>query len=104
MSSPHLNEDMPNLIRRLFQGRQLDALGEIVRRYRPRLRTLAKHRLARDQIPEAFYDPDDLLSSSLGIMTRLVLEGRLGSIDDVDGFWRLYQRSWHGKSPRRVTH
>ena len=92
--SIHLqNEDMPNLVRRLFQGRQLDALGEIVRRYYPRLRSLAQLRLERAQIPQAFYEPDDLLNSGLGVLIRLALSGRVEAIDDVDGFWRLYRKA-----------
>jgi hypothetical protein len=86
------NDDMPGLVRRFFRDRQLDGLGEIVRRYYPRLRALARRRLEREQIAESEYEPDEALNSALGKMIFLVLSGRVESIDGVDGFWRLYRR------------
>jgi hypothetical protein len=85
-------EDMPGLVQRFFRDRQLDGLAEIVRRFYPRLRDLAKRRLARERIAEAVYEPDEALNSALSKMIFLVLSGRVESIRDVDGFWRLYRR------------
>jgi ECF sigma factor len=87
-----VDADMPELVRRFFQGRQLDGLGEIVRRHYARLRDLARRRLEREQIAEAVYEPDEALNSTLDRMIRLVLSGRVESIEGVDGFWRLYRR------------
>jgi ECF sigma factor len=86
------NEDMPGLVRRFLQGRQLDGLGEIVRRYYPRMRDLARRRIERERIAEAVYEPDEAINSTLDKMIRLVLSGRVESIEGVDGFWRLYRR------------
>ncbi len=87
-----VDEDMPELVRRFFQGRQLDGLGEIVRRHYSRLRDMARRRLEREKIAEAVYEPDEALNSTLDKMIRLVLSGRVESIEGVDGFWRLYRR------------
>src|SRR5271165_820458 len=92
MSPEQANDDMPGLVRRFFRDRQLDGLGEIVRRCYPRLLGLAKRRLARERIAEAVYEPDEALNSALSKMIFLVLSGRVESIDGVDGFWRLYRR------------
>ena len=92
MSPEEANDDMPGLVRRFFRERQLDGLGEIVRRCYPRLRDLARRRLKRQQIAEFEYEPDEALNSDLGKMIFLVLSGRVESIEDVDGFWRLYRR------------
>jgi ECF sigma factor len=92
MAADLVNEDMPGLVRRFFQGRQLDGLGEIVRRCYPRLRDLARRGLERERIAEAVYEPDEALNSTLDRMIRLVLSGRVESIEGVDGFWRLYRR------------
>jgi flagellar biosynthesis/type III secretory pathway chaperone len=92
MAQDLVDEDMPELVRRFFQGRQLDGLGEIVRRHYSRLRDLARRRLEREQIAEAVYEPDEALNSTLDKMIRLVLSGRVESIEGVDGFWRLYRR------------
>jgi ECF sigma factor len=92
MPPERANDDMPGLVRRFFRDRQVDGLAEIVRRYYPRLRDLAKRRLKREQIAEFEYEPDEALNSALGKMIFLVLSGRVESIDGVDGFWRLYRR------------
>jgi hypothetical protein len=92
MFSEQANEDMPGLVRRFFRDRQLDGLGEIVRRFYPRLRALAKRRLERERIAESLYEPDEALNSALSKMIFLVLSGRVESIDGVDGFWRLYRK------------
>ena len=92
MSPEHANEDLPGLVRRFFRDRQLDGLGEIVRRFYPRLRALAKRRLERERIAESVYEPDEALNSALSKMIFLVLSGRVESIDGVDGFWRLYRK------------
>jgi hypothetical protein len=92
MFSDQANEDLPGLVRRFFRDRQLDGLGEIVRRFYPRLRALAKRRLERERIAESLYEPDEALNSALSKMIFLVLSGRVESIDGVDGFWRLYRK------------
>jgi hypothetical protein len=92
MFTDQANEDMPGLVRRFFRDRQLDGLGEIVRRFYPRLRALAKRRLERERIAESLYEPDEALNSALSKMILLVLSGRVESIDGVDGFWRLYRK------------
>jgi hypothetical protein len=92
MLSDQANEDLPGLVRRFFRDRQLDGLGEIVRRFYPRLRYLAKRRLERERISESLYEPDEALNSALSKMIFLVLSGRVESIDGVDGFWRLYRK------------
>lgn len=92
MSPENANDDTARLVRRFFRERQLDGLGEIVRRFYPRLRDLARRRLKREQIAEFEYEPDEALNSALSKMIFLVLSGRVESIDDVDGFWRLYRR------------
>jgi hypothetical protein len=92
MSHDQAHDDMPGLVRRFFRDRQLDGLGEIVRRCYPRLRDLARRRLERERIAESVYEPDEALNSALGKMILLVLSGRVESIEGVDGFWRLYRR------------
>jgi hypothetical protein len=92
MSSDRVDDDMAELVRRLCQGHKTEALGEIFDRYYPRLLALATRRLERKQVPESVYEPDDALGSSLDTILRLVMTGRVESIQGVDGFWRLYRK------------
>ena len=92
MHPDHSDDDMANLVRQFLQDRDMGALGGIFRRYYPKMIALASRRLKRARIPEAVYQPDDALASTLDTMMRFVLNGRLGSIEGVDGFWRLYRR------------
>jgi DNA-directed RNA polymerase specialized sigma24 family protein len=92
MPLDHEDQDMPELVRQLFGERRLNALGEIFARHYPRLRSLACSRLKQKKVPAAVYDADDALGSSLENMMRLVLTGRVESIKDFDGFWRLFRQ------------
>jgi hypothetical protein len=117
MPLDHEDQDMPELVRQLFAERRLDALGEIVARHYPRLRSLACSRLKQKKVPAAVYDADDALGSSLNDMMRLVLTGRVESIKDVDGpraghlafFSRamghaIAERSWRSATMALVCH
>ena len=75
-----------------FQNHDTEALGEIYRRYYPKMLAIANRGLECKQIPEVVYQPDDALNSTMDRMLHLVLTGRVDSIDGVDGFWRLYRR------------
>jgi hypothetical protein len=83
---------MPELVRQFFKQRNLDTLGEIFDRHYSRLRSLASDALRHGKVPEPFYEPDEFLDSALGMLIRLVLAGRVESINGVDGFWRLYRK------------
>jgi hypothetical protein len=86
------DDDMPGLVHQFLRARATNALGQIVTRYYRRMRALASRYLERDDLPEAFYEPDEALNSTVDRMIRLVLSGRVESIEGVDGFWRLYRK------------
>jgi ECF sigma factor len=92
MSSNHADSDMTELVRQLLRDHETEALGEIFDRYYPRMLALAARRLERMQVPESVYEPDDALGSSLDTILRLVMTGRVESIQGVDGFWRLFRK------------
>lgn len=92
MPTPPKNLDVSALARRLFKERDLEALAEIFSAYKPRLCRIARDALRRYKISRSVYEPEDVLSSSLSTMMRLVMKGRLTSLEDADGFWRVYRR------------
>jgi DNA-directed RNA polymerase specialized sigma24 family protein len=63
---------------------------------------MASDRRQRAQIPQANYEPDDALGSTLNTMMRFVLTGRVESIEAVDGFWRLYRKILAWKVTERL--
>jgi DNA-directed RNA polymerase specialized sigma24 family protein len=92
MNADLSGEDMHSLVRRLFVGREIDALGEIANRYYPKFRALARRLLRREPMVQQVYDADEAVDSGLGAIVYLVVRGKVGRIEGVDGFWRLFRR------------
>jgi RNA polymerase sigma factor (sigma-70 family) len=88
----HLSRcDTSELVRSLF-SRPREALDEFVRRHLPRMHLIARSELKRRSVPEAFYDEDDLVSSSNRLFFSLILAGKVHSIKGLDELWVVYRR------------
>jgi len=86
------SEGMPQLIRRWFRDHQFDALNEIVHRWMPRMRAVARQLLSREEVAEVVYDADDAVDSALGCMLHAVVIGNYRWITEEKAFWMLFRK------------
>ena len=80
---------MSELVHHFFEHKELAALDEIVRRWMPRMRGIARRMLRSRKVPPVQYEADEAVDSALGCIIAAVTRGTSRWVPDPDGFWAL---------------